>query len=62
MPVILFCENVEEYKKELPEARIFDDRDTGQAISLLKFFKKQTIIIVITTSLTCKGVDFLFAV
>ena len=62
MPVILFCENVEEYKKEFLEARIFDDRDTGQASSLLKFFKKQTNIIVITTSLTCKGVDFLFAV
>ena len=61
MPVILFCENVEEYKNELPKARIFDDRDPGQASSLLKYFRKQTNCTVITTSVTCRGVDFLFA-
>ena len=62
MPVILFCDDTEEYKRELPEARVFDDRDVGQANSLLKLFKKQTNSIVITTSATCRGVDFLFAV
>ena len=61
MPIILFCENTEEYKYELPEAKVFDDRDVGQANSLLKFFKKKTHCIVIATSATCRGVDFLFA-
>lgn len=46
----------------IPEAFVFDDREIGEASALLKLFREQQNCVVLTTSNTCKGVDFLFKV
>ena len=62
MPVIIFCMNPQEYKRLLPESKVFVGNDVGELMAILESLRGSSNAIVITTSKDSKGVDFIFAV
>ena len=62
MPVIIFCNDVNILHEQLPEALMFVGKEVGELNSILKLCRTSDNIIILTTSVDSKGVDFVFAV